>query len=220
MPFLADRFADSSRRAVEAADNVVHAYDMDMHVPDASARSLFTGQLTGSPLKPATERPEILVAGHNLPIERPNKRRREDDGALSTKTAKIHATMSSWTSRAEPSDELKAGVHEAEELPESVVLADGLLSRQPSPPKEFDRSIAPGLRHTQLRNVLQYVVNEGLKVGGRPESAVARETETGEIIEVQTRSPGGTPRQKMIEWSVDPNVPETMFGESTPFSMT
>ena len=25
---------DSSRRAVEAADNVVHAYDMDMSVPD------------------------------------------------------------------------------------------------------------------------------------------------------------------------------------------
>ncbi|KAG9716582.1 hypothetical protein KCU75_g23413, partial [Aureobasidium melanogenum] len=60
---------------------------------------------------------------------------------------------------------------------------------------------------------LQYVVNEGLKVGGRPESAIAQETYLGEIIEVCTRSAKGEPRTKLIEWSVDTAVPETILAD-------
>ncbi|KAK0949177.1 hypothetical protein LTR91_026667, partial [Friedmanniomyces endolithicus] len=56
-----------------------------------------------------------------------------------------------------------------------------------------------------------YVINEGLKMGGRPDSATASETENGEIIEVRSRGSDGTVSSKIIEWSVDRSVPQTMF---------
>ncbi|KAF2156825.1 hypothetical protein K461DRAFT_283679 [Myriangium duriaei CBS 260.36] len=208
---------DSSRRAVEAADNVVHAYDMDMHIPDAP-HSIMTGATSNNPiLTPVSmtshDRPGILVAGSNLPIQRPNKRRRGDDTDAPNK---IPATISEWTKRAEPSEELKQGVHEAEDIPDEPASAVSQsaayeVTRIPSPPKGNERTVAPGLRHTQIRNVLQYVVNEGLKVGGRPESAIARETDLGEIIEVKSTNATGELRTKVIEWSVDAVVPTTMF---------
>lgn len=206
----ADMYTDSSRRAVEAADNVVHAYDMDMHVPDGPSQ-VSKEDFGDSSLQ---DRPAILVEGSNLPMTRPNKRRREDASVTDASPSKIRATAASWAAKGEPSDELRQGVHEAEELPQHMPSAAAIVRNEFSSPKLTDRAVAPGMRHTQIRSVLQYVVNEGLKVGGRPESAIARETDLGETIEVQTRIPNGEPRSKLIEWSVDGSVPETMFSMS------
>lgn len=73
-----------------------------------------------------------------------------------------------------------------------------------------ERSTAPGLRYTNLREVLQYVIIDALKVGGRPDSAVAEETELGERIEVRTRSSNGEAHSKMVEWMVSSDVPDTI----------
>lgn len=73
-----------------------------------------------------------------------------------------------------------------------------------------EQSTAPGLRYTNLREVVQYVINDALKVGGRPDSAIADETDHGEKIEVRTRSSNGEARSKMIEWTVSPDVPDTI----------
>ncbi|KAL5428849.1 hypothetical protein PMIN06_012774 [Paraphaeosphaeria minitans] len=73
-----------------------------------------------------------------------------------------------------------------------------------------EQSTAPGLRYTNLREVIQYVINDALKVGGRPDSAIAEETDRGEKIEVRTRSSNGEARSKMIEWAVSPDVPDTI----------
>ena len=181
---------------------------MDMHVPDAP---LGFAVIDNSRSSATPDVPEILVAGHNLPMQRPNKRRREDDRHSITSPSKLQASQAAWASRGEPSEELRAGVHEAEDLPATSSSATHFMTASPQKPSE--RMIAPGLRHTQVRNVIQYVVNEGLKVGGRPESAIARETDHGEIIEVQTRTPTGELRNKLIEWSVDSAVPTTMFGK-------
>ncbi|GAM88795.1 hypothetical protein ANO11243_068290 [Dothideomycetidae sp. 11243] len=194
----------------------------NIEVVQAPHSVLSVGAGMDSAVVPATaqERPGILVAGSNLPIQRPNKRRRGDESsAPEAPNNKIPATIAEWTKRAEPSDELKQGVHEAEDLPdlagEKDVPSDSRAAydvrRVPSPAKSSERSIAPGLRHTQIRNVLQYVVNEGLKVGGRPESAIARESDLGEIIEVKTTHSTGELRSKVIEWSVEPAVPTTIF---------
>ena len=82
-----------------------------------------------------------------------------------------------------------------------------------SPLFASEKSVVPGLRHTNLREVLQYVINDALKIGGRPESAVAQETDLGEIIEVQTKSPSGQAIIKHIEWQVDPDVPDTILSK-------
>lgn len=206
---------DSSRRAVEAADNVVHAYDMNLGIPDSPLAHLHNEEtLDGVMPEAYASHPEILVAGSDLPISRPNKRRREDRGTFSEGSpTKVQATPATRAQKASPTSGMKQGVYEAEELrdhgprrPHMPTPRSSLHSVHPG-----DRPIAPGVRHTNLRQVLQYVVNEGLKVGGRPDSAIARETELGEIIEVVTRSAAGAPLTKLIEWSVHPAVQETIL---------
>jgi CheY-like chemotaxis protein len=91
----------------------------------------------------------------------------------------------------------------------SAALCDGVSSI--SPLFASEHSTVPGLRHANLRDVLQYVINDALKVGGRPDSAIAEETDLGEKIEVKTRSSSGQAHTKMIEWMVFPDVPETIL---------
>jgi len=204
---------DSSRRAVEAADNVVHAYDMNLGIP--TGPPLKEDSLDEFPDSSHASHPEILVAGSDLPISRPNKRRREDfKNDSEGSPSKIQATLSARAAKGSPTENMRMGVQEAEDLPGRP--AQQMMPMSPRPmiaALQGDRAIAPGVRHTDLRRVLQYVVNEGLKVGGRPESAIAQETCLGEIIEVCTRSANNEPRTKLIEWSVDSAVPETILAD-------
>lgn len=89
------------------------------------------------------------------------------------------------------------------------VSCDGALTT--SPLFTSEHSIVPGLRHTDLREVIQYVINDALKVGGRPESAIAEETDLGERIEVRTRTPNGQINTKIIEWMVTHDVPASIL---------
>lgn len=187
---------DSSRRAIEAADNVVHAYDMDMSVPEVPQALL--DESNDSPSYATMDRrPEILVAGNNLPINR--KRRREDAGPRSGndfssfKYPRLARSPSSCH-------------HCSEQAP---TAEDASLPAEAMP--DAGRVIAPGLRHASFRELIQNVVSESLKVGGRPDYATAQETETGELLEIRTRGSDGSLGQKLIEWRVDPSVPATMF---------
>ena len=77
---------------------------------------------------------------------------------------------------------------------------------------EPEFTVTPSLRHTKVRDLLHITINDCLRNGGRPESAIAEDIDGGEIIEVKTRSANGDTRTKIIEWSVDPQVPETILG--------
>ena len=218
---------DSSRRVVEAADNVVHAYDMNMSVPDIPSQLPFEDADTLSPLPMSvTEmRPDIVVAGSNLPLSRPNKRRRDEtisrqsSNASATKFQRLEGTSPNWFRTSGTSHEIAQGLCEAEDVQSHAVLdatvddaptrEDAELAKAGLHPAS--RVIAPGLRHTDLREVLQYVINEGLKTGGRPDSALPRDTEHGQVIEVRSRGSDGTAKTKIIEWSVDPAIPQTLF---------
>ncbi|KAF2769881.1 histidine kinase [Teratosphaeria nubilosa] len=217
---------DSSRRAVEAADNVVHAYDMNMSIPEGPPGiSLDDTVDTTSPYSTngPDKRPDILIAGHNLPLAR--KRRRDEafsrtgsNASSAPKYQRAENAASSWVRDTEPSQEMRDGLHEAEHVRahasiehedhESVSSKDHVSTCSHA---HSSRSIAPGLRHADLREMIQYIINEGLKVGGRPDSAVAQVTEDGEVIEVRTRGSDGIASTKVINWSVDPNVPHTMY---------
>jgi CheY-like chemotaxis protein len=89
--------------------------------------------------------------------------------------------------------------------------SSGRCDSTSSPIFASEHSKVPGLRHTNLREVLQYVINDALKVGGRPDSAVAEATDTGERIEVRTRSSNGEAHTKWLEWTVSPDVPDTIL---------
>ena len=217
---------DSSRRAVEAADNVVHAYDMDMSVPDAlpSSRLLDDPEsATSFGTNTIERRPEIIVAGSNLPLSRKRRRgdafTRETSNASTNKFQRLEGARSAWSGASEPSQEIKDGLLEAEEVQfharPGATLAYAPTAEDAEPPAvsvaAANRMIAPGLRHTNMREIFQYVINEGLKMGGRPDSAMAQETSFGERIEVRSRGSDGSSKGKTIDWTLDPNLPTTMF---------
>jgi hypothetical protein len=215
---------DSSRRAVEAADNVVHAYDMNMGVPDTP---LSPDNGSTEAQIPRERRPDILVTGNNIPLNfRVNKRRRENSTWSGGNATKIQATESNWISRNYKPEDSRHHLSGNSPLKDMkftqtfdsnyCLQSDAHVERENTPSSPVfasEHSIVPGLRHTNLREVLQYVINDSLKVGGRPESAIAHETDGGETIEVRTRSPSGQEKIKIIEWKVDPNVPETILSE-------
>lgn len=221
---------DSSRRAVEAADNVVHAYDMNMGVPETPVSPLDDGPAEQRPngYSARERRPQILVTGSNISLNhfRGSKRRRETVTWTSGNSPKYQATESSRNLRNHRIHDpilghAKSGKFsnhtEFTSLDKNCCLPTGPEEDRDSSPSSpvfaSEHSVVPGLRHTNLREVLQYVINDALKVGGRPESAIAQETDRGEVIEVRTRSPSGQEKIKIIEWMVDPAVPETILSK-------
>ena len=219
---------DSSRRAVEAADNVVHAYDMDMSVPDVHHQLSIDDIDSASPFSthPPDRRPEIFVAGSNLPLSR--KRRRDEPSsrhasdASNSKFRRIEGAQASWSKNSEPSQELKEGLLEAEDV-QAHAQPGAALGNAPCVNDDHTitnthRKVPPGLRHTDIREVFQYVINEGLKMGGRPDSAFTRETTDGEVIEVRSRGSDGTAKGKTITWSVDPHTPYTLLTDEKDLS--
>ncbi|KAI4951456.1 hypothetical protein J4E91_004166 [Alternaria rosae] len=213
---------DSSRRAVEAADNVVHAYDMNMGVPETPL----------SPLDKTPDqwntfwremRPDLMITGNDMraPLRGIKRRRHEvswADHANKTRVVKSARQRVRDTFSEEPpmrgtkSCPPDASALELDRLDHTCSHGTSLgkCDSTTSPIFASEHSKVPGLRHTNLREVLQYVINDALKVGGRPDSAIAEATDTGERIEVRTRSSNGEAHTKWIEWTVSADVPETI----------
>jgi len=166
--------------------------------------------------------------GTILPVTLRSRKRRSDSTTWCSGTvAKLPATLSTRTSRSMESNPATAfdgetrtialpttfpshAQHDGADAGPASPLSQSSLTNSPPQPALH---VLPGLRHTDLRHVLQFIVNDSLKIGGRPESAVARETEGGEYIEVRVRNSNGNEDIKFIDWSVDPGVPETILGK-------
>ncbi|KAL6708708.1 hypothetical protein ACN47E_002404 [Coniothyrium glycines] len=214
---------DSSRRAVEAADNIVHAYDMNMGVPETPL----------SPLDKTPDqwntywrevRPDFMLSATNMHAPaRGVKRKRHE---LAWTDHKIKPRISRPVrQRVRESFSEEPPVRGSISCPPATSATDlnrlentcshgtslGKCDSSTSPMFASEHSKVPGLRHTNIREVLQYVINDALKVGGRPDSAIAQATDTGEKIEVRTRGSSGDAYTKWIEWSVSPDVPETIL---------
>ena len=201
----------------------MYAYDMNMGVPDAPSSPLDDDEHHQIHSFKIEHGPEIVVNGSNMPLNTTSPKRKRTDVSDSTEhRKKVHITQFTTTIAQDwPSTDAVNGVKSASRIvctadgtaqtsgPDSADLTDVLQS----PITAYEQFIVPGCRNTDLREVLQYVINDSLKVGGRPESAIAQETDGGEIIEVRTRSGNGTEQVKMIDWSVDPAVPDTMFSK-------
>jgi hypothetical protein len=82
----------------------------------------------------------------------------------------------------------------------------------------FDASaieaVEQSTQYVNVREMVDAVVTESLRSGGRPESSVITPTENGQIIEAQLRLSDGTTRNKTIVWTVMENVPEYVLGKS------
>jgi len=214
---------DSSRRAVEAADNVVHAYDLNMQVPDTpippNDDESMDAHLSQST---AEKRPGIVIEGNSIFFKR-SKRRRHASAKCNAEPAAKHRILPSKKSPHRNISPRTASLRSAVEETDDILGGSSKTSEfnppgmlYPESTSENESVPTPGLRHTRIRELLHLIVNESLRVGGRPDSAVAEDTENGEIIEVRSKTAGGDARSKIIEWSVNPQVPETIFGKLFP----
>ncbi|KAL2867938.1 uncharacterized protein BJX67DRAFT_70906 [Aspergillus lucknowensis] len=222
---------DSARRAVEAADNVVHAYDLNMEVPKTpqveQEDDLFG--LAKSPAIASENKPNLFIEGSNITVN-PYKRRKsnplEKDSPASRHKVPRTSSPKDLSPRAE---EVKNAVHESDKIFNSATPAhqmEAVMASMVDPrPSLAVRRSAPNLlleginlnimnsalRSTKLRDLLRLVVNESLHVGGRPDLVVSTTTEVGEKIEVQSRSSNGEIHSKTIDWSVDNEVPDALL---------
>lgn len=213
---------DSSRRAVEAADNVVHAYDMNMGVPETPLSPPDDDEYNaeGRAASRRERRPDIVITGDNVPINfKGHKRRRESRsesrGSFTKRRRAVQPSSSSSATflygEVAVDDVATPPASILKSLPESAF--DWVSPMTAHLEQSEQASVPPGLRHTNLRDLLQFLINDLLKVGGRPESAIALESEGGEEIEVRIRSQDGKEFTKIIHWSVDPSVPDTILIE-------
>ncbi|RAL05833.1 sensor histidine kinase/response regulator [Aspergillus ibericus CBS 121593] len=221
---------DSARRAVEAADNVVHAYDLNMQVPKTPQleRDDCFGGPVQSPLNGCDSRPSVFVEGSSIAVN-PYKRRRSNppEWNIGTTPKQKVPRVVSPKGLSPRSEEVKNAVHESEKLMKATpvhqieaVMANmvnprpSLAVRRSAPHlllEGINVNVVPALRFTKLRDLLRLVINESLHVGGRPDFAVSNATETGEKIEIRSRSSNGEVFSKTINWSVDPALPDTLF---------
>lgn len=214
---------DSSRRAVEAADNVVHAYDLNMQVPETPNPPNDDDSMDASSSASSNaRRPSIMVEGKSVLFRRGKRQRTSDSGNSSPAAKQPHLdTRASTPSRdiSPHTASLRTAVEESDDITGGMegltghtpALIEPGIAAEMSEPESV--AVTPGLRHTQIRGLLHLIVNESLRVGGRPESAIADDTAGGETIEVRTRGSNGDLCTRIIEWSVDPQVPETIFGK-------
>ncbi|KAI9368062.1 sensor histidine kinase/response regulator [Aspergillus egyptiacus] len=222
---------DSARRAVEAADNVVHAYDLNMEIPKTpqiERENVFSSVNTTA--TSSDNRPNLFIEGNDIVVN-PYKRRRsnppENNGSTTPKQ-KI-PRVSPPKELSPRSEDVKNAVHESDKIFNSTTPAhqiEAVMASMVDPrPSLAVRRSAPNLlleginvnikgsalRSTKLQDLLRLVVSESLHVGGRPDFVVSTTTELGEKIEVRSRSSNGEVYSKTIDWSVDPGVPETLL---------
>ena len=208
---------DSSKRAVEAADNVVHAYDMNMQIPDTPMHE------TDSPATAASAtttyfdyKPSRLIEGSNISAN-PHKRRRSNDNWHFGNATKLRHSQSSRRDVSPHSRRSPPAVSPRQVPPPSFVQTpDSLIRPDPvesagTPAIDLEPLQTPGLRQSAIRQIIPIVIQDSLRVGGRPDSAISEPTDIGERIEVRTRSSNGEVSQQTIEWSVHEDVPESML---------
>lgn len=208
---------------MEAADNVVHAYDLNMQVPDTPVPPNDDESTDEqSTVSLSSRRPSIMIEGKSVFFRRSKRQRTSDSGLSGPATKHRHLDHRRSTLLRDVSPHtvsLRTAVEESDDITGKM---EGVSTSRPAlvePNIAIELSeheptiVTPGLRHTKVRELLHLIINESLRVGGRPESAIAEDTDGGEIIEVRTSGLNGDLCTKMIEWSVDPQVPETIFGK-------
>ena len=222
---------DSSRRAVEAADNVVHAYDFDLGVPDTP--------------EPGSDEAESNRGGHRQGVDQPSddpgasreptrKRRREADAAderpdqrVKHRSRESAAGGPSSIDRVDPESarrdacaaaaaaaaaDFTTAASSHADWPVTTPRASRLATPERGSRLAVECPVTPGQRLTRPRALLPSVVQECLQHGGRPDSVVTTETELGEDVVVHSRDAQGKLKGKLIRWTVDPSVPAVLSG--------
>ncbi|RMD42177.1 hypothetical protein DV735_g2926, partial [Chaetothyriales sp. CBS 134920] len=222
----------SCKRAVEAADNVVHAYDMNLQVPDTPLREMDSPVLATTQASAPSYfdcQPSRAIEGNNTLY--PHKRRKTLTDHTwhfgnPPKIRHLHSTASRRD--LSPLKKSLASFRSSPRAPAQAPRFDSNLRtpESPSPPVEGvprlstddEPSALPSVKYCSMRELIPAIIQESLQVGDRPDSAISEPTDLGAKIEVQSRSSNGDLCQKTIEWSVETDVPEILCVEERDIS--
>lgn len=214
---------DSSKRAVEAADNVVHAYDLNMQMPETPLTpvDLDMGHFVISPGSrppstayssefPSPVRQKRDRSGdYNIHLSPPTKRmftNKEAEilqnlypvGSLTTLNSGEFNTRTQRSPLAEPASENEI---------------DKALSEERGSPTTMPSSIlGPAYRRIVTRDFMRSLVTDALR-SGHPTSEIHIETDLGETIEVRTLSERGESQDRTIHLNIESGVPEVIITE-------
>ncbi|KAI9779892.1 MAG: hypothetical protein M1816_003317 [Peltula sp. TS41687] len=203
---------DSSRRAVEAADNVVQAYDMNMTMPGTPESRKEDNE--GVDEESSGRRGRFLDPDGEFK-RRPSSNKRPRSSSTDRTTRHLRKYRAIEFSPEAPLLQLNQANRDqihgldtaSDEVAESIRLQspDELTPHLPA-----GRPKSPNPKRTRLKRMLRTVIRESLQVGGRPDSTLSVSTENGEDIEARSADPKGDAKVKMIRWTVDPAVPDPL----------
>lgn len=214
---------DSSKRAVEAADNVVHACDLNMQMPEAPL----------TPTEPGGQSPSIPVifssrtrgrSGSSSTSTSGNKRSSGHDadpdfqpGPPSkrmfkmTETEIVNTYYHIGPRRSSISGPSTAAteVYTIQDLPEPQYRSNTTTIREHSALATVPPVVNPTHRCVSTRELMRNLVNIALRAA-HPTSEVHTETDLGETIEVRNLGSRGEMQKRTINLKIERNVPETI----------
>nr|BAJ95513.1 predicted protein [Hordeum vulgare subsp. vulgare] len=216
---------DSSKRAVEAADNVVHAYDMNMQIPETPLNEHESPANANPTTSYFDFKPARLIEGSDIHVHSYKRRRSSPTPwhfGNATKARQIGSV-----SRCDVSPKSGRGSIPLSSTPRTTSddripliftpniddTPSDITTATPSTKLSGDSDTfpTPGLRQCRIRELIPTVIHDALRVGGRPDSAIGQVLDLGERIIVRSRSSNGHTSQKTIEWTLTQDVPETLL---------
>ncbi|KAL3417843.1 sensor histidine kinase response [Phlyctema vagabunda] len=210
---------DSSKRAVEAADNVVHAYDLNMQMPEtplstddeADSKTDYSTSDEQIPKRPSKKRKFSVKVDNQSAMEvdfHPGPPLKKmftvTEAELSPSLGNPPPTPTSASSL----NPVKNGIH-------SNTL-ECYFTAAPSPcrhsPSMVPTSVSPTHRRLITRDFLRGLLHDTLR-GEHPLKQIHNETPLGETIEVQTQGPRGELRSRLIRLDIELDVPTAIITE-------
>ncbi|KAG0650826.1 Histidine kinase 1 [Hyphodiscus hymeniophilus] len=208
---------DSSKRAVEAADNVVHAYDMNMQMPETpltpqDERSFATPKMDSSPNFLAA----TSTSGHK------RVRSEESDFNFGPPSKKMFTMTEAEilhtfypTESTLTTDEGLVPMTDMAESTKATSEVD--CGSYPATSKRGSPLPSPVLKSSShhrvvTRDFMKSLVAEILR-SGQPTSEKHTTTQLGEIIEVETLGSRGEVQERTIHLNIEPDVPQAIITE-------
>ncbi|KAG4412435.1 hypothetical protein IFR04_014430 [Cadophora malorum] len=210
---------ESSRRAVEAADNVVHAYDLNMQMPETPLSANDLSAFKGTSETSLSHR--RWPSADSIPIVMKRKRTEElnfEPGPplkrlfTMTESEIIDSYCAGQTTFAScPSTSRTTS---STETSLSTMASSVSLSAPHSPEEKHITSavLSPTHRRVITREFMRSLVNEALR-NGRPTSEVHEETDLGEHIHIISTGSNGETQDRTIHLEIGPDVPEVIITE-------
>ncbi|KAG4029923.1 hypothetical protein MFRU_014g02150 [Monilinia fructicola] len=195
---------ESSRRAIEAGDNVVHAYDLNMQMPDV-------------PLTPEEDGNESFSILRNYPPSNNGHLRKAFSPVLTkrSRSEELELNLGSPPKRMFTLSEPEVSRHSLDidsTLSGEESKFDGFPVDPKPSPLTSSVSINPDHRRIITRDFMQSLIRDALK-SDHLTSENHTTTDLGEKIEVKTQGSKGEMQERLIELVIQPDVPEAILTE-------